>query len=65
MSDPAKDDIAMEEGGDPSMAAALLKNPAVMAALQGKLDAMVGSNSGYIDSLPAPVKPIRRPAMTC
>ena len=26
----------------------LLKNPAVMAALQGKLDGMVGTPSGYI-----------------
>lgn len=34
----------------------LLKNPAVMSALQGKLDSMVGTPSGYIKSLPAPVK---------
>lgn len=27
-----------------------------MAALQGKLSTMIGSNSGYIQSLPAPVK---------
>ena len=26
----------------------LLKNPAVMSALQGRLDAMAGSASGYI-----------------
>merc|ERR1712036_33747 len=34
----------------------LLKNPALMEALQGKLNSMVGINSGYIASLPAPVK---------
>merc|ERR1719158_1998279 len=39
-----------------SMAAELLKNPAMFAALQGKLNSMVGINSGYIASLPAPVK---------
>merc|ERR1712241_957137 len=39
-----------------SMAAELLKNPAMFAALQGKLNSMVGVNSGYISSLPAPVK---------
>lgn len=37
-------------------AAALLRDPAVLAALQGKLGSMVGQNSGYIASLPAPVK---------
>merc|ERR1711872_703054 len=31
-------------------------DPAVMAALQGKLGSMVGQASGYIQSLPAPVK---------
>merc|ERR1712001_800918 len=39
-----------------SMAAELLKNPAMGEALQGKLGQMVGMNSGYISSLPAPVK---------
>merc|ERR1711899_544890 len=39
-----------------TMAAELLKNPAMFAALQGKLNSMVGMNSGYIASLPAPVK---------
>jgi nucleosome assembly protein 1-like 1 len=38
------------------MAAELLKNPALFNALQGKLNSMVGMNSGYIASLPAPVK---------
>ena len=34
----------------------LLQDPNVMAALQGKLSTMIGANSGYIQSLPAPVK---------
>jgi len=42
--------------GKSTMAAELLKNPAMFAALQGKLNSMVGVNSGYITSLPAPVK---------
>ncbi len=32
-----------------SLTAEMLKNPAVMAALQGKLDSMVGTPSGYIE----------------
>ena len=39
-----------------SAAASLLQDPNVMAALQGKLQGMLGTNSGYIQSLPAPVK---------
>ena len=31
-----------------SVAAELLKNPALFSALQGKLNSMVGMNSGYI-----------------
>jgi len=51
------DEDGVEEGGDKnSITAQMLKNPAVMAALQGKLDSMAGTMSGYIDSLPAPVK---------
>jgi len=42
--------------GKSAMAAELLKNPAMFAALQGKLNSMVGVNSGYISALPAPVK---------
>jgi len=46
-----------EDGVDAkTMSAQLLKDPAVLAALQGKLASMVGSSSGYIQSLPAPVK---------
>ena len=36
------------ENAKNSMAAALLKNPALVQALQGKLNSMVGMNSGYI-----------------
>jgi len=47
-----------EEDGDAARtsAAALLKDPAVLAALQGKLGSIVGQNSGYIQSLPPAVK---------
>merc|ERR1712002_362329 len=34
----------------------MMQNPRVLAALQQQLDSMVGSNSGYIDSLPNSVK---------
>lgn len=34
----------------------MLKNPALLSALQGKLDSMAGSTSGYIESLPPAVK---------
>jgi len=39
-----------------SAAVSLLQDPNVMAALQGKLSTMIGTNSGYVQSLPAPVK---------
>jgi len=45
-----------EENDTKGSAAALLKDPAVLAALQGKLGSMVGNSSGYIQSLPPPVK---------
>jgi len=50
------DDVADGTNAKVTMAAELLKNPAMFAALQGKLNSMVGMNSGYIASLPAPVK---------
>jgi len=54
------EDMSSDEGegvtGDPKAAASLLQDPAVLAALQGKLGSMVGQTSGYIQSLPAPVK---------
>jgi len=34
----------------------MLKNPALLSALQGKLDSMAGTKSGYIESLPPAVK---------
>lgn len=37
-----------EEGDQGALTSKLLANPAVMAALQGKLQSMVGTNSGYI-----------------
>lgn len=71
MADPEKA-MLVEEGADDhedmssdeeqgknearSNAAALLQDPAVVAALQGRLGKIVGLNSGYIQSLPAPVK---------
>ena len=60
MADPEKamevvnnDDSGEEEEVDGSdikanVAAELLKNPALFSALQGKLNNMVGMNSGYI-----------------
>jgi len=45
-----------DEGTGGTTAASLLQDPAVMAALQGKLGAMVGQASGYVASLPAPVR---------
>jgi len=38
------------------IAAQLMKNPQVLAALQEKLGSIVGTPSGYIQSLPKPVK---------
>jgi len=34
----------------------MLKNPALLSALQGKLDSMAGTTSGYIESLPPAVR---------
>ena len=41
-----------DEDGETDVAklkTSLLTNPSVMAALQGKLNSMVGANSGYIE----------------
>merc|ERR1712165_428894 len=58
--DDSHEELEDEEGAGADLSAAdkqkILMNPAVMAALQGKLDSMAGTLSGYIDSLPAPVK---------
>ena len=53
--DLSSDDEAPGAGGHAN-ASSLLQDPAVMAALQGKLGAMVGTPSGYVASLPAPVR---------
>lgn len=46
-----------EEGlSKEKLSAAMLKNPQVMAALQARLDSMVGDPSGYIKTLPAVVQ---------
>jgi len=47
-----------EEGADISAAAKqkILMNPALLSALQAKMNSMAGSPSGYIQSLPAPVQ---------
>jgi len=69
MADPEKQ-MVVEDGSDhedldtdeetntggKTTAASLLQDPAVMAALQGKLGAMVGQASGYVASLPPPVR---------
>ncbi|KAK2144117.1 hypothetical protein LSH36_784g01040 [Paralvinella palmiformis] len=39
-----------------AVASQLMRNPGVLAALQDKLGSMVGTPSGYIQSLPKPVK---------
>jgi len=43
------------EGGD-TTTAALMRNPQVLAALQGRLDGIMGSPSGYVETLPKVVK---------
>jgi nucleosome assembly protein 1-like 1 len=48
-----------EEGGkmtNNAVTKEMLKNPALLSALQGKLDSMAGTTSGYIESLPPAVK---------
>jgi len=53
-----EEDVEEVDGapGRAQLTAQMLKNPAVMAALEGKLGSMVGQMSGYIESLPEPVK---------
>lgn len=46
----------MAESDQKKLSSQLLKNPEVLAALQGKLGSIVGTPSGYIQALPAPVK---------
>eukprot|EP00088_Acartia_fossae_P002397 TRINITY_DN10973_c0_g2_i1.p1 TRINITY_DN10973_c0_g2~~TRINITY_DN10973_c0_g2_i1.p1 ORF type:complete len:397 (-),score=151.44 TRINITY_DN10973_c0_g2_i1:236-1426(-) len=62
--DEHEDMSSMDEDGEAAgdkapagaVASALLKDPAVLAALQGKLGSIVGQSSGYIQSLPPQVK---------
>jgi len=54
--DMSSEDEAAADSATTTNAASLLKDPAVLAALQGKLGSMVGQPSGYIKSLPAPVR---------
>ena len=42
------EDVEDEEVDAKADVSELLKNPALMQALQGKLNSMVGMNSGYI-----------------
>jgi len=49
-----------EEGGEagtrPGRTTSLMQNPAVLAAMQNGLGKLVGQSSGYVASLPAPVR---------
>ncbi|XP_078346000.1 nucleosome assembly protein 1-like 4 isoform X2 [Oculina patagonica] len=62
MSDPMQDDLSGSEGDQMGSsppndtAAQLMQNPQLLAALQGGLSRMIGQQSGYIQSLPKPVK---------
>lgn len=62
-SDEEHEEIEEEEEADKSgqdadqvAVGAVLRNPQVMAALQARLDSMVGSQSGYVKTLPAAVQ---------
>jgi len=48
--------VAVPKGAKATEMSSLFKDPAVLAALQGKLGQMVGNSSGYIQSLPPQVK---------
>merc|ERR1719412_453040 len=54
--DGDKMEVVGKKAGAGALTAEMLKNPALMQALQGKLDGIIGTPSGYIESLPAPVK---------
>jgi len=58
--DDSHEELEDEEETGADLSAAdkqkILMNPALLSALQGKLDSMAGSLSGYIQSLPPPVK---------
>merc|ERR1711962_1554415 len=48
--------VAKSSNKNNVIAAELLNNPLLMAAMQQKLSGLVGSNSGYIDTLPQCIK---------
>jgi len=48
--------VAVSKGAKATEMSSLFKDPAVLAALQGKPGQMVGNSSGYIQSLPPQVK---------
>ena len=55
--DPEKALETMDDGGEgageaANVASQLMRNPQVLAALQGRLDGMIGSPSGYIEVRP-------------
>lgn len=50
------DGDTVEAGDSQAIASQLMKNPGVLAALQDKLSSIVGSPSGYIQSLPKEVQ---------
>lgn len=54
----AQGDVAPseEESKASVIAGQLMQNPQVLAALQGRLEGMIGTRSGYIESLPKAVK---------
>ncbi|CEI89257.1 Putative Nucleosome assembly protein 1-like 1 [Rhizopus microsporus] len=48
--------ITTKASGNSALTGAFTGNPALLSMLQGKLGTLVGRSSGYIESLPAPVK---------
>src|SRR5438874_1000346 len=63
MSANPENNVDVEKSGDQlnkedlgALTAQVLNNPQVLAAMQSKLQGMVGSLSGYYDTLPASVK---------
>ncbi|RSH88594.1 hypothetical protein EHS25_002821 [Saitozyma podzolica] len=54
--DEDDDEDGAEDVGAMNPASLLAKNPALLALAQSKLGALVGAPSGYIQSLPAPVR---------
>ena len=48
VTDESEEEDHEGSGDHKTLTSELLKNPAIMSALQGKLDSMAGSASGYI-----------------